>query len=86
MDPTAVGQYVEKPRVYHGPRLFHIFSFFCHPGPVKRDFLHSRKTQPVPMEYHTKYYVFEVQRLVELNPILLVRHIERMTIFWMASL
>ena len=25
------------------PRLFHTFTFFCHPGPVKRDFLHCRQ-------------------------------------------
>ena len=62
------------------PRLFHIISFFRHPGPVKRDFLHCRQTQPVPREYHTQCYVVEVQTLVELNPNILVRDVERMAI------
>ena len=49
------------------PRIFHIMSFFGHPGLVKRDSVHCRQTQPVPREYHTQYYVVEVQTLVELN-------------------
>ena len=59
------------------PRFSHIFSFFCHPGSVKRDFLHCRQTQPAPRGYHTKYYLVEVQTLVELNPNILVRDVER---------
>ena len=31
-----------------------------------------------PREYHTQYYVVEVQTLVELNPNILVRDVERM--------
>ena len=86
-----LGQYVEKSWVYHGrgtsrgtpftmihPRLFHIFSLFCHPGPVKRNYLHGRQTQPAPREYYTQYYVVEVHRLVELNRNILVWHVERM--------
>ena len=64
------------------PRLFHTFSFFCHPGPVKRDVLHCQQTQPDPREYHTQYYVVEVQTLVELNPNVLVRDVERMAILF----
>ena len=60
------------------PSLFHTFSFFCHPGPVKRDFLHCRQTQSVPGAYHTQFYVVEVQTSVELNPNILVRDVERM--------
>ena len=60
------------------PRLFHTFSFFLHPGPVRRDFLYCRQTQPAPREYHTQCYIVEVQTLVELNPNILVRHVERM--------
>ena len=60
------------------PRLFHTFSFFRHPGPVRRDFLYCRQTQPAPREYHTQCYVVEVQTLVELNPNILVRDVEIM--------
>ena len=60
------------------PRLFNIFSFFCHPEPVKRDFLHCCQTQPAPRKYHTQYYVVEVHSLVGLNPNILVRHVEKM--------
>ena len=63
------------------PRLFHIFSFFCHPGPVKRGFLHCCQTQSAPREYHTQQYV-EVHRLVNLNPNMLSRHVERMYIVY----
>ena len=65
------------------PRLFHIMSFFDHPGLVTRDFLHYRQTQPVPREDHTQCYVVEVQTLVELNPNILVRQFQRMQfILW----
>ena len=60
------------------PRLFHIMSFFGHPGLVKRDFFHCRQIQPVPREYHTQYYLVEVQILVEINPNILVRRFQRM--------
>ena len=60
------------------PRLFHIFSFIHHPGPVKRDLLHCRLTQPAPKEYRTQYYVVELHRLLELNPKIPVWHVERM--------
>ena len=40
--------------------------------------MHCRQTQPAPREYHTQYYVVELHRLVELNPNILVWHIERM--------
>ena len=63
------------------PRLFHRFSFVCHPEPVRRDFFYCRQTQPAPTEYHTQCYVFEVKKLVELNPNKLVWHVERMSIF-----
>ena len=33
-----------------------------------------------PREYHTQCYVVEVQTLVELNPNILVRHVERMKV------
>ena len=59
------------------PRLFHIMSFFGHPGLVKWDFFDCCQTQPVPREYHTKCYIVEVQTLVELNPNILVWHFQR---------
>ena len=59
------------------PRLFHIMSFFSHPGLEKRDFFCCRQTQPVPREYHTQCYVVEVKTL-ELNPSILVRRLQRM--------
>ena len=34
--------------------------------------------QPAPREYHIQYYVVEVQTLVESNPDILVRDVERM--------
>ena len=37
-----------------------------------------QQTQPAPREYHTQYYVVEVHRLVEVNPDILVRHVEKM--------
>ena len=58
------------------PRLFHKFSLFCQPGPVEKDFLHCRKTKPVPREYHTPYYLVEVKTLVEFYPKILV------TLYW----
>ena len=36
------------------------------------------QTQPAPREYHTQCYLVEVQTLVELNPNILVWHVERM--------
>ena len=60
------------------PRLFHIMSFFGHPGLVKRDFFHCRQAQSVPREYHTQCYIVEVQTLVEFNPNILVRCFQRM--------
>ena len=74
--PKGFGQ--RTPFVMIQPRLFHTFSFFCHTGPVKRDFLHCRQTHHAPREYLTQYYIVEVQTLVELNPNLLVWDIERM--------
>ena len=60
------------------PKAFpHILILFP-PGPVKRDFLHCHQTQPAPREYHTQYYIVEVQTLVELNPNKQVRDVERM--------
>ena len=58
-------------------RLFHILSFFGHPGLVKRDIFHCRQTQPVSREYHTQCYVVEIQTLVWLNPDILVRRLQR---------
>ena len=49
------------------PKLFHILSFFGHPGLVRRD-------------YHTKFYIVEAHKLVDLNPNILVRHFQRMYI------
>ena len=60
------------------PRLFHTFLFFCHPGLVKRDFFHWRQIQPLPREYHGQCYSAEEQTLVEFNPHILVRDVERM--------
>ena len=78
--PKGFGQGSSRgtPFVMIQPRLFHTFSFFCHTGPVKRDFLHCRQTRHAPREYLTHYYIVEVQTLVELNPNLLVWDIERM--------
>ena len=63
------------------PRLFHTFSFFRHPGPVRRDFLYCRQTQPAPREYHTQCYIVEVQTLVELNPNILVQLSKECTMY-----
>ena len=41
-----------------------------------------RQTQPAHREYHTQYYVVAVQTLVELNPNILVRDVERMCIVY----
>ena len=60
------------------PKAFHIFSFFCHPGPVNRDFFHCRQNLPAPRQYHTQYCVVKVHRFLELNPNILVRLVERM--------
>ena len=75
--PEAAGLPRGTPFTTLHPRLFHIISFFGHPGLVKRDFFHCRQIQPVPREYHTQYYVVEVQTLVELNPNILVWHVKR---------
>ena len=45
------------------PNAFPHMLLFCNPGPVKRDFLHCHQNQPAPREYHTQYYVVEVQTL-----------------------
>ena len=47
------------------PRLFHTFSFFCHPTLEKERFFLANG---LPREYHDQCYVAEVQTLVELNP------------------
>ena len=38
----------------------------------------SNLFQPVPREYHTQFYVVEVQTLIELNQNILVRRFQRM--------
>ena len=78
--PKGFGQMTSFTMIH--PRLFYTFSFFRHPGPVKRDFLHCRQNQPAPREYHTQYYVVDVQTLVELNPNILVQDVERMYIIY----
>ena len=60
------------------PRLFHIFSFFRHPGLVKWDFFHWRQTQPLPREYLGQYAGHGSPILVGLNSNILVRDVERM--------
>ena len=39
---------------------------------------HCHQTQPALRECHTQYYIVEVHILVELNPNILVQHVERM--------
>ena len=57
------------------PRPFHTFSFFCHPGLVKRDFFQPMDSLGTPLENGegVKPYI-----LVELNPNILGRDVERM--------
>ena len=56
------------------PRLFQTFSFFRHPGLVKRDFFF----QWCPRDTIGKWRGHEAPPLVELNPNMLVRDVERM--------
>ena len=58
------------------PRLFQTFSLFCHPGLVKRDFFFNG----VPRYTTGKWRGHEAPPLVELNPYLLGRDVERMKI------
>ena len=50
------------------PRLFHTFSFFFHPGLVKRDFFHWVQTQHLPREYYSQFAGHGFSILIELNP------------------
>ena len=69
------------PFIMKHPRLYHTFSFFRHPGPVKRNSFHWHQTQPLPREYHTQCYIFNGQTLVELNPNKLVQQFSQHPIY-----
>ena len=58
------------------PRLFHTFLFFCRPGLVKRDFFQPMESLGTPLENGEG---LKPSPLVELNPNMLVRDVERMS-------
>ena len=47
--PQAVGLTQGTPFTMIHPRLFHTFSFFCHPGPEKRDFFQPMVSLGTPL-------------------------------------